>query len=252
MTSRNEIEKYNIRTGDVILFCGNTPTGVMLKLFTSSVWNHVGIAVRLDQNKRVTIDGTGTLFILETNTNLRLDEVSGKEVRGLGYSSLDYCFRNYNKICIRRLKEKYRVPKLIETTENFYKNNFSIEFPNETMPFVNAWLGIKLLPSMCSVGKNKFCSQVAIEYYKIILDNPKKAIFESYRYHENELFTPEHFSSDFSPKSLIFEDKNEVVYTKEADMWFIITHPLFILLAIVISLWFIIKIFTSSDKINFK
>ncbi len=35
-----------VKTGDVILFSGNTPTGFLLRTFVSSEWNHSGIAVR--------------------------------------------------------------------------------------------------------------------------------------------------------------------------------------------------------------
>lgn len=246
------LDKYNIKTGDVLLFSGNTPTGFMLRTFTSSVWNHVGIVVRFNSDKNITLDNSGDIYVLETNTGVRKDHLSNKMIRGVGYSKLEYSIKNYNKVSVRRLKDKYRTNKLIDLTHEFYNNNIKIEFPNESIPFINVWLGFKLWDSQCSVGMNKFCSQLSAEYY-----------FELYKHFEqsenlelnnildekcpiySELYTPEHFSYNLTPNSIMFENKlEEDIFIQESDIWYIIIQPLILILAFIIFIWIVIQIFT--------
>ncbi len=169
MSLDNFYKKDEIRTGDVLLFSGNTPTGFLLRFFTSSVWNHVGIAIRLKDNE-ITLDNTGDIYVLETNTGIRKDYRNGKYIRGLGFSKLDFSIKNYNRVSVRKLKEKYRDENLKKVTEIFYEKNKISEYPTETLPFINVWLGMKIWDI---TSKNKFCSHLTVEYYQEILNNLK-------------------------------------------------------------------------------
>src|SRR3990170_2418898 len=85
--------RHTIKTGDVILFSGNSPTGFLLRTFVSSEWNHTGIAVRFvtDENgeKAISLTEEGELYVLETNTWTRQDAITGQDVIGAGFSRAD-------------------------------------------------------------------------------------------------------------------------------------------------------------------
>lgn len=240
---------HNIKTGDILLFSGNTPTGFMLKTLTSSIWNHVGIAVRFNENKEITLDSSGELYVLETNTGVRKDHLSDEIITGVGYSKYKYSSTNYNRISVRHLKEKYRNQDIIEITNNFYLENKKIKFPDETMPFINVFLGFKIWDSQCTRGDNKFCSQLSIEYYhKILKKYDDKVQLENILEGEcpmhSELYTPEHFSYNVTPNSEIFENILEQdIYIQNSHITYIILQILIMIFAFVALLYLILEYF---------
>ena len=83
----NSPSDASIKTGDVLLFSNNSPTGILMRTVTSTDWNHGGIAVRLlrKPNGKITVttDETGDLTVFEINTFPRFDLFSGKNVIGV-------------------------------------------------------------------------------------------------------------------------------------------------------------------------
>ena len=106
-------KRHTIKTGDVVLFSGNTATGFLLRTFVSSEWNHSGIAVRfttdpVTNTKTISLTEEGELFILETNTGVRKDAVYDIDVIGAGFSKTDWVMKRYNKLAVRRLHDIFR------------------------------------------------------------------------------------------------------------------------------------------------
>ena len=157
--------RNTIKTGDALLFLGNSPIGFMLRTFVSSPWNHSGIAVRfVERNgkKEVSLTEEGELYILETNTGTRTD-VFGERIVGAGFSKADWVFPKYNKIAHRKLKESFRTKDLAELTLEFARKNKGNKFPESSLPFIGIWLGIDLASKTDKPGM--FCSELMAHYY---------------------------------------------------------------------------------------
>lgn len=236
----------SLRTGDVVLFSNNTPTGFLLKTFVSSVWNHGGVAVRIrrdeDGTNTITTDYTGELYILETNTGARLDDIYGKKIVGAGYSRADWLFSKYNKISYRPLIDKFRTQHLADNTEEFYRLYHGSEFPNTTLPFIGAWLGIPL----SEMTDRMFCSELMCKYYEFCLgkqyyditgndyEGDLKSIFGPSAPTSHNLYKPDTFLLADCP---IFSSPYEVIYESHADLIYIILQPLVITLIVALIIY---------------
>jgi hypothetical protein len=129
-----------VKTGDIILCSNNTSTAFILKTFTCSDWNHVGIAIRV-KNKKITFD-EGDLHVLEINTEPRMDILTGKLEHGIGLTSFEYCKNLYNKIAIRRMDDKYRTEEFLRRTIQFVEQYRGITFSSSVKPFLSVFIGV--------------------------------------------------------------------------------------------------------------
>lgn len=240
-----------IKTGDVLLFSGNTPTGFLLRTFVSSEWNHSGIAVRFitlaDGKKEVSLTDEGDLYVLETNTGTRRDNIYGADVVGVGFSSSDFVFPKYNKIAVRRLHDTFRTPIFAKLTMEFADKYRGTRFPNSSLPFIGVWLGIALPKKENSKGM--FCSEIMAHYYLytigpqyesltgIPFDNKLTSLFGSGSPDAADLFTPGHYTEKHTPNAPILQHNAEIVYTQYADLLYVILQPLLIILIVMLALW---------------
>lgn len=241
----------SILTGDVLLFSGNTPTGFMLRTLVSSEWNHSGIAIRFinDQgNKKISLTDEGELYILETNTGQRKDDIYGDNIIGAGFSRADWVFHKYNKIAVRRLHNIFRTPKLSQLTMNFVKQYRGNKFPSSSLPFIGVWLGISLVDKNTSTNE-MFCSELMAHYYLYCIgqqyeevtgmyfDKKLSTLFGNNSPNSENMFTPGHYTSDITPNAAIFAGNEEIIYTVHADMAYVILQPLLIILVIMLAIW---------------
>jgi len=247
-----------IRTGDVLLFSGNTPTGFLLRTFVSSEWNHSGIAVRFitvpdasNNNgfrKEVSLTEEGELYILETNTGMRKDDILGINIVGAGFSRCDWIIHKYNKIAVRRLHTVFRTRELADLTLNFANIYRGSRFPTSSLPFIGVWLGIPLADK--EIGNNEmFCSEIMAHYYAhtigpqyekvtgTLFDGKLSTLFGSGAPTSEDMFTPGHYTSNNTPNASIFSGSEEVIYTAYADMFYIILQPLLIILVVMLAIW---------------
>lgn len=118
-------KKYSIRTGDILLFSGSSFLSSGIKLFTTSIWCHVGIAcwVKLYKNDGSTeVD----LFCFELGSNNYTDlisrEIMDKRVRLVRIGDIAIM---YDIIAVRRLK---------------FERKFS--FPSDFKEFMIKWNGM--------------------------------------------------------------------------------------------------------------
>lgn len=238
-----EEELENIKTGDVILCSGNTPTGFLLRTFISSEWNHSGIAVRLINNNGyyVSLTNEGELYILETNTGARFDDISQTTTIGAAFSRAKWVFNKYNKIAVRKLREEFRTPDLARLTMEFYWENRGHTFPNSALPFISVWLGIPLGEKD---DNTMFCSELMANYYRYCIgpqypgyDGKLSTLFGYGSPTEAEMYTPGHYTRVSTPNASIFRGKEIVVYKCPADLYYVILQPLIIILVVMLVIW---------------
>jgi hypothetical protein len=241
-----------IKTGDVILFSGNTPTGFLLRTFVSSEWNHSGIAVRFKtipgkSQKEISLTEEGDLYILETNTGIRMDDIFGFNIIGAGFSRADWVFHKYNRIAVRRLHDIFRTSELSRLTLEFAEKYRGTKFPNSGLPFIGVWLGIPLTDKETNTGM--FCSEIMAHYYAYTIgpqyqtvtgnpfDGKLSSLFGSGVPSSEDLFTPGHYTCINTPNASIFSGNEEIIYTQYADMLYVILQPLLIILVVMLAIW---------------
>jgi hypothetical protein len=245
-----------VKTGDVLLFSGNSPTGFLLRTFVSSEWNHSGIAVRFKtvinpenglEQKEISLTEEGELYILETNTGVRMDEIFGKNIIGAGFSKRDWVFRKYNRIAVRRLHDVFRTPELARLTYDFVEKYRGTRFPGSSLPFIGVWLGIPLTDKETSSGM--FCSEIMAHYYTYtigpqyetvtgnVFDGKLSTLFGSGAPNSEDLFTPGHYTCINTPNASIFSGGEEITYVQYADMLYVILQPLLIILIVMLAIW---------------
>lgn len=250
--------RNTIKTGDVLLFSGNSPTGFLLRTFVSSEWNHSGIAVRFitvpDENspngskKIISLTDEGELYIFETNTGIRKDDIYGYDIVGAGFSRAEWVFIKYNRIAVRRLHNLFRNAELSELTADFASRYRGNKFPSSTLPFIGVWLGIPLIDK--SVASDEmFCSELMAHYYShcigpqyekvtgMTFDGTLSTLFGNGSPNTEDMFTPGHYSSGYTPNASIFSGNEEIIYIAYADLWYVILQPLIIILAVMLAIW---------------
>jgi len=245
-----------IKTGDVLLFSGNSPTGFLLRTFVSSEWNHSGIAVRfktvMDENgenkKEVSLTDEGDLYILETNTGIRRDDIYGCDIVGAGFSKADWVLTKYNRVAVRRLHDIFRTNDLATLTIDFASKYRGHKFPSSSLPFISVWLGIPLVDKTIE-SNEMFCSELMAHYYPycigpqyeratgMIYDGSLSTLFGHSSPTTEDMFTPGHYSSSNTPNASIFDGDEEIIYISYADMWYVILQPFIIILAIMLAIW---------------
>jgi hypothetical protein len=248
----------NVKTGDILLFSNNSPTGFLLKTFVSSIWNHSGIAIRFrtitDINgiskKIVSLTNEGDLYIFETNTGSRDDEIFGSKVIGAGLSNTNWVFSKYNKIAVRRLHDVFRTPQLRHLTTEFINKHRGIKFPGSSLPFISVWLGIPLVEKSDNSGM--FCSEIMAHYYTycvgsqyesitgVPFDGKLSSLFGNESPSTEDMFTPGHYTKQITPNASILSGNEDIIYTQYADLLYIIIQPLLIILVVILALWMIL------------
>lgn len=247
-----------VKTGDVLLFSGNTPTGFLLKTFVSSEWNHSGIAVRFLTKKLengsiqydVSLSEEGELYILETNTGERWDDIFGDLIIGAGFSKASWVFDKYNRIAMRRLHDIFRTPDLASKTMQFAKEFRGHRFPSSSLPFIGVWLGITLVDKTIGPSAEEmFCSELMAHYYTYCLESQYKEItgapfdgklstlFGNGSPSTEDMYTPGHYTSGNTPNAAIFAGTEEIIYTAPADMLYVILQPLLLILVVMVLIW---------------
>jgi hypothetical protein len=241
------VDISEVRTGDVLLFSSNTSTGFVLKTFTSSMWNHAGIAVRISDSDQVTTDGSGKLYVLEINTWERTDAITGDKVKGAAYSDYDWVKTRYNLISFRRMNDKYRTEAFVDKLRRVVDATRGCKFTQDISPFISVWLGVQLdgdhrLPR--SRPHTMFCSEYMAYIYCECLelgDNSMADIFGYDGPHIPSLCSPKHYSSSVTPNSKIFQCKDVVIHR-------FYSSPESVLTPILVITFFFIALMYSSFK----
>lgn len=255
---RKKINLDEIKSGDLLFFSNNTPTGIILRTSTSTLWSHTGIAIRIKRRKRrdrkkrdkweVSVDHTGILCVMEINANPRIDMTTGKFKAGFGFSSIDWVLKNQTVAGVRRMKDKFRTQRFAENTKRFARVFDRVKFPDYFSPFLNVWIGYPLTGTGIRESKGDielFCSEMMAYFYIYVFlpfnfnnynkDNfaiPLINILGDNCPHLPELIAPKHFEPHHSPKSSLFEHEIRIAYVKNDNVSTILLAPAVITLGI--------------------
>lgn len=229
----------DIHTGDLLLFSNNSSTGFLLKTFTSSVWNHAGVAVRLLDNK-ISSTNEGELYILEVNTCDRFDIISNSIIKGVTISEFDWVAKSYNMIAYRRLNRKLITSKFANKVAKFIKKYHRRPFPKSSMVFLGVWLGLNLAKDDESRG-DIFCSELVAHFYNQCLDvdiddnnvaDRLRNIFGSSSPVMFQMYSPVGFTAEKIPEARIFESEELPVHRVKSSPQNVLTQPIIITLAV--------------------
>lgn len=245
----------SVRTGDILFFCNNTATGFLLRTCVSTMWNHVGIAIRVHSStdqydheyERISLSGDGELYVLEINTGERKDVLTNDNVIGAGFSSLDVIGQRYNFVAVRRLHDNFRTLDLAKNTVNFANKYRGYEFTKGVLPFISVWLGIPLSGIETRHETSEmFCSEMCALYYNECIgpitgkisgtkyDGNLKTLFGIEAPCYPNMYSPEIFTWNLTPNSTIFNGDEQVVYHDEADIGVVLFQPVVIIFAIIV------------------
>lgn len=234
----------DLHTGDLLLFSNNSSTGFLLKTFTSSVWNHAGVAIRMLPSGKISDTNEGTLYILEVNTVERYDIISKQSIKGVTISEFEWVSRSYNLIAYRKLNRRLITPQFITKVTRFIRKYHKRPFPGSSMPFIGVWLGLPMGGDDSSRG-SIFCSELAANFYSQCLGvddigderNVSKQLqylFGSTSPELYQLYSPLSFTADKTPECKIFESEELPVHRVKSSAGNVLAQPIIITLAIMI------------------
>lgn len=237
----------SIKTGDVFLFSSNTPTATILRVFTGSLYNHVGIAIRLDRQKNIVLDASpdSTLYVLEINTMARDDILTGRKMHGMTLSDFEWVQIRYNQVAVRRLDDSLRKPSMIPLIWEFIRKYHGYEFVKGFLPFIAVWAEMPL--NGVALGSNMFCSEKTAYFYDDCVgpvlaerdDVPYISGDLRYMFGERSpqahcLYQPNHFTYEGNSKGRIFVGPEEMVIYNYSGMLTIVIQILLLTIVVVI------------------
>lgn len=225
----------DIETGDTLLFSGNSAISTFLKIFTTSKWNHVGIAVRVLNDKITTKEGD--LYVMEITPSERLNHLDGKYTKGVSIIPITSSLFRYNSIKVRKIRKVNKdICNLIYEFAQKYKD---CEFNNSIARSLRVWVGMN-----SSEGNGSaFCSELVYKFYVDYYDSNN--ILPTNR--DESTIRPCDFELD---GCRIYKNKSVVLYNVSVDPIYLIIQPLLIILVIIIVVLGIFFGFIISSKRN--
>lgn len=156
-----EVNIEDVRTGDCLFFGSFSCGGVVVRLFTSSQWNHVAIAVRVLPNGKISTGPEGKLCAIESGSYPRLDVFSGE--KKVGVTAVDFMeiAKEYSVASARHIRRSLLTDKYGLLVEKFIREYNGREFPG-MMPFISVWAGLPIERK----GNDLFCSELAAHFYQ--------------------------------------------------------------------------------------
>ena len=269
MSLSNVYEKTTIkkiRTGDILFFSNNTPTGLTLRTFTSTLWSHTGIAVRIIERKgkkfpKISLTKKGKLCVMEINSLVRYDNWKKKYNAGFGFSDIDYVLKNQTLAATRPLKKDLRIKLLAKRTTKFVKKFGHAKFPLYFKPFLGAWLGYptdklgirkpeNLLVFDDDNDIEMFCSEMMAYYYiytmipicsvvrgKKITKLPLQYILGNNCPHRPDIIAPKHFEPHNSEDSELFLNSIRVYHRNKDNIFKALMFPTIAGLVLGVVIW---------------
>lgn len=240
-----------IKSGDILFFSNNTPTGIILRTSTSTFYSHTGIAIRILKNGKswnISKTSDGILCVMEINANPRKCVATGIDKSGFGFSPLDWVLNKQTVVGVRKMKEKYRTKSFCKNSKGFAKLFADAKFPNHFSPFLNVWVGYPLTSTGIHEEAEKleiFCSEMMAYFYIYVFlpfdfkkykDNnfatPLTFILGKKCPHLPELIAPKHFEPHNSIDSQCFESKIEIIWRQVDSAGSILIVPAVITLGL--------------------
>ena len=156
----------DIYTGDVVLMSSITPFAVVVKWCVASEYNHIAIAVRIDETMLPEIkvmQKGGRLCLIEFNGDNFKNVLTGEIHHGNRLVEFTDLLPKYKKIAVRRLNPIYITDDFYRKTEHFIMENCLTLCKMDICS-----------PILCVLGINQgidrempqFCSELVSKYYQ--------------------------------------------------------------------------------------
>jgi len=221
------MSKYDdIITGDVVLLSSITPFAVLVKWGTASEYNHVAVAVRIEQ------DFLPKIKVIKTGGILCLIEFNGDDFKNIITSEIHHGNRlvlfsdlisKYKKISYRRLKSEHYTINFEKNIEDFiYKYCNHITQMDKYTPIMNVF-GISVEQRNADEAP-KFCSELTAKFYGDLIP---LSINIPYNKH-----LPSHFGGN--RYNNIFEDQTTDAKDEHHCMMDFFDSPLFWIIVILL------------------
>jgi len=195
---------YEVKTGDILLFSGSGFLSSGIKLFTASIWSHVGIACWVKLYKD---DGSSEkdLFCFELGSNNYTDLISGKILdKGVRLVRLGDIAVMYDIISVRRLKFERK-----------------LSFPNEFKNFMLEWNGVPFPDLLNLINATMIDGGYRTRKRKVTCAHLVAVYMDYFHIHrlnfDPSQLMPEHYSGNSRafPED-IFEDDEEMTIYKDS------------------------------------
>lgn len=228
----------NVKTGDLLLFSSNKITSSIVKLTLSTRYNHVGIAIRIKKGKIVTTGGI--LYVLESNSKQRYDELTKCHVKGVALIKIEDLYHDYDIITVRHLNRSLIPSDFKRKTYHFIQRCKKMIYTNNIKSVLGVWLGCPIAGTKRE--NNMFCSELVSYYYFDVLENLTTFI------KPGKLYSPDDFDEN-NDMDCIFSDKNEIIYQDQADFKFVMLAPFILGVFMMVVIYMILQlIFCDSNK----
>ncbi len=230
-----------IRTGDILLFSNMSHTSMGIRLTTSSMWNHVGVAVWFGSHETMKLypgyldtqsgeqigrirEEPMRLYCFESNNNAVYDRISNTFTDGVRLVPIDTLLNRYDYIAwrpVRFIRDVVFYQRLWAFIEDYCGQKYHKDRMRMVLSALNLHLDDKE-----PKGNDVFCSQLVarmFQYFKLLPENPP-----AYTY------LPRHFASDseYVP-GYCFESAEIIFYTKP----FISIYILGFLVVLFVLIW---------------
>lgn len=267
MSALDDIQRISadeVKTGDALLFTNNTHTGLLMRVACSSFWTHSGIAVRLKKTRnqrgekirKITCDNTGELFVLELDSEPRMEEYTNTFRRGFGITSIEHLTSTQTLIAVRPLKSKFRTDATSDITLEFIQRYITAEFPEDVKPFIGVWLEYPM--AGMGLRRNKrdkvefFCSEMMAYYYINIFirtflgKNTEHKEGEEYVMHNifgtnapisPEFIAPHHYDPYYTLDAPMFEKDAMVLHRSRETVSSTLAMPFLLTVAVSGLIW---------------
>ena len=243
MQKKLEDSLKELKTGDLILFSSTSPSTFIIKLFSSSEWTHVGLVIRLLDDKTVSHNNKGEIYILETNPRKTYDYVFKNEAKGIYFSKFDTIKHFHTKIMIRKLGSKFFNDKFCEDVYNYAFLNKNLEYPKSVSAFIYPL--IRYSPE--KEYDHMICSEFVANIYIQTLNIDLKTLINDSYPDKPEFCIPDHFETYFN----YILEKGDVFFLNKIDFLSIIIFPLLLILFIMILIYMTLPgVFKKDKKIN--
>lgn len=156
-----------IQTGDVVVMSSITPFAVFVKWCVASEYNHVAVAVRIDESvlpKIKVVKNKGLLCLIEFNGDDYKNILTGEIHHGNRLIVFSDIILKYKKIAIRKLHKKYYTKNFeSDITKFIYKYCNHLSKMDFTILFFKI-IGLELNNDEKNENPN-FCSELTAKFY---------------------------------------------------------------------------------------
>jgi hypothetical protein len=240
-------EPPKLQTGDLLLCGGNRGSGFLVRIGTTSVFTHVGIAV-WRQEERIVLDGSNPsaeLWIFEMSREPRYDPVVKREISGAGLTRYLDVVDYYSIIEYRPLA--YRPDQFLERFHAIIERYYGAPFQEDMLAFIGAWLQVDPLNRDQRFPKF-ICTELTYQIYGEVFSC--KLPLGPETPWSSSIITPEMFTPRRSFRSPLFQNRTYEYKAPEATVSESLLGPLLLGIGVVGLLVLVFKLVKPASQTN--